>query len=469
MKKKSRIILLIILALIFVIVAPIVTFYSLGWRIDIKTGKINQPGIFYFKVNPKNVQVFLDGKLKKKTDFFFGSLLIENLIAKKYEVTIKKEGFYDWQKILEIKNAQATEAKNIILIPKDPSFSILFKEINSLFFSPDQKKIIFEEQDELKLYEIEKDIKSRLTDKKEMLLKAGLDSEKTSIEKIDLIFSDNSKTTLLKAETNQKKTLYYLLEINKSPSYITYLDIKESIKKIDFNPENDKELFILSDDKESPNVLGKLNTENMNILNVLPESVLDYSILANSIFYLESSGIIFETDFSFNKHERVNNFQIPLEKGAEYKIIASPLAIIIKENSSIYYFDRNKNNLLKISDQVKDFNFSPNFKKLVYFNNYEIFVLFLEKENDQSQKEAGSQLFLTRFSEEIGKVFWYADYYLIFNVGDKIKIIETDDRDKINITDLASFKNPEIFWSQFEKKLYVLTEKTLFSSKKLIP
>jgi len=64
-------------------------------------------------------------------------------------------------------------------------------------------------------------------------------------------------------------------------------------------------------------------------------------------------------------------------------------------------------------------------------------------------------LFLTRFSEKIGRIFWLTNDYLIFNVGDKIKIAEIDSRDQLNVIDLAEFNSPQIFWSQKDGKLYV--------------
>lgn len=465
MEKKNRLILFSILTITFIIFAPLITLYSLGWRIDIKNRKISQPGIFYFKVNPKNVQVFLDGKLKKKTDIFFGSLLIENLISKKYEVTIKKEGFYDWQKTLEIENKKATEAKNIVLIPKDPSFNSLFKKIEDSFFSPDQRKIILKEKDEkdwsLKVYEPEKNIKSHLISEAD--LKTNLDLEEASIKDIDLIFSRDSKSIIIRSEINSDN-FYFILKTEAPPFFPVYFNIKKEIKKMDFNPENGNELFVLSEES-----LYKTDLNSQEILSFLPEKVIDYDIFKDSIYYLDSSGAIFETDFSFNKHQKINNSQIPIIENADYNIKASDTGIALKENGSLYYFDKNKNSLSKISSQVMGFGFSPDNKKIVYYNNYEIFVLFLDKEYSQPQKETGSQVFLTRFSKEIKDVFWYTDYYLIFNTGDDIKIMEIDERDRINIVDLANFKSPEIFWSQFEKKLYVLTEEVLFSSKKLIP
>jgi len=98
--------------------------------------------------------------------------------------------------------------------------------------------------------------------------------------------------------------------------------------------------------------------------------------------------------------------------------------------------------------------------KVLKFNEHEIWVCYLKEKEE---------IFLTRFSETIGQVFWLNDYYLIFNVGDKLKIAEIDDRDRLNIIDLAEFKNPEIFWNAGNAKLYVLSEKALYVSDKLLP
>lgn len=99
-------------------------------------------------------------------------------------------------------------------------------------------------------------------------------------------------------------------------------------------------------------------------------------------------------------------------------------------------------------------------KKIVESNNYEIWVELLKRKE---------KIFLTRFSEKIGNIFWLNDYYLIFNVGNKIKIAEIDDRDGLNIVDLAELESPKIAWDKNAKKLYVLSEKKLYLLENLLP
>ena len=136
MTHKTRNILFITLFILFLIIAPITVFYSLGWRFDWETKKVVQTGVFYFKVWPKNVQVYINGEFKKKTDIFFSSAHIDNLLPGQYEIEIKKDGYYDWKKTLEIKKREVTEGKNIVLIPKNPNFNLLSEQVKDFFFSP---------------------------------------------------------------------------------------------------------------------------------------------------------------------------------------------------------------------------------------------------------------------------------------------------------------------------------------------
>ena len=422
---RTRTILFLILLVLFLIAAPLTVLYCLGWRFDWNTKSIIQPGVFYFKVWPKNAEVYLDAKLNKKTDLFFGSVLIENLKPKKYNVEIKKDGFHIWQKNLEIKKREVTEAKNIVLVPKEPKFNLLNKNVEDFFFSTDDKKIILKEGTEegwaLKLFEIDKNVKSHLISER--------DISKEKVEIFDLKFSPDSKIVLLELGFKEK-IQYYLLEIDKTPPVLTSLG---SLEK----PE---EFF-------SPSPLKK--------------EAVALTISGDDVYYLDDSGFLFKNE------ARLNLIPHEIKKETKYEITASGSNILLQEDDILYIFDENTKSFQKLFQPIKSFKFSPDSQKLVYANGHEIWVLFLEKKYDQPQREKGEKLFIARFSEELGNIFWYTNHYLIFKTNDKIKIAEIDDRDKINIVDLAEFKSPEIFWAN--KKLYVLSEENLYVSEELTP
>ncbi len=467
MTYRTRTILFLSLLILFLIIATLTVFYSLGWRFDWKTKKITQPGIFYFKVWPKSVQIYLDGKLKKKTDFFFGSTLVENLLSKEYKVEIKKEGFHTWEKTLEIKKREVTEAKNIVLIPQNPNFTMITNKVNDFFFSPDGKKIILKEgwpasrsSSEtsegwsLKLFEIDKNVKSHLINED--------DISENEVQLFDLKFSPDSSKVLLELGLLKEKIVYYLLDIDQSPAVLSSLDFLDSPEKLYFLPNYSQELFVFKE-KE----LRELNLSTREISSPVLKNIITLTISYNDIYYLDSSGFVFKNNLFFNQEEKLNIIPFSIKKETEYEIRALNSYVFLQENNVLYLFNRGKKSFEKFFESIKGFESSYDSQKMVYFNDYEIWVLFLEKKYDQPQKEAGEKLFITRFSEKIDNLFWYTSHYLIFNVGDKIKVVEIDDRDKINIVDLAEFKKPKIFWSN--KKLYILSEENLYVSEELTP
>ena len=448
MLKKTRTILFFICLFLFFLIAPLVVFYSMGYRFDFDSKKIVQTGGFYFKVWPKSVQVYLDGELEKGTDFFFGSALIENLLPKKYEVQIKKTGFYHWKKFLEIKEKQVTEAKNIILIPKNPGFTILDEWVEGFFFLPDRKKVVLKNEKGLKLLEIERNIKSYLI-------------EDISEEKFkELIFSADSRKILLKFESE-----YKLLELDKSPLSTVRLDFLDSeIKEISFNPKDSSRVFFLKNGE-----LFESDLEKEEAPSLLLEDILAYQILEEGIFYLDSSGFIFKTGFSFESKEKINTVAFPIKNEKNLKLSILNNFIFLEENEKLYLFNSDSKSFEKFFEPIKFLRMSPDAKKMVYFNDHEIWILFLEDVFDQPWKKANEKVFLTRFSEKIEDCFWYTSHYLIFNTGSKLKIAEIDDRDRINVYELAEFKDPKIFFNENNKKLYILSEEKFFVSEKLLP
>lgn len=101
------------LVLIFIIATPPIILYARGYSFDWQTKKLVQTGGFYLKSSPSDAIILIDGKNKKTTP-----RLIPRLVPKNYNVAVAKDGFFSWQKNLEIKPQLVTEARNIILFPK---------------------------------------------------------------------------------------------------------------------------------------------------------------------------------------------------------------------------------------------------------------------------------------------------------------------------------------------------------------
>lgn len=425
MAKRSRVILFLTCMILFILGAPTVVLYSQGYRFDLNPpagGKIiTQTGGIFLKIEPKQVEVFVDGKLIKKTDFLFGSVFIDDLLPKKYKVEVKKEGYFPWEKDLEIKERWVTENKNIVLFPEKPNFIILTKNVEDFWFSPDGKEIVLYESAlleesgwALKIYDLKRNVESDLISEEDVSSKGA--------DLLDLKFSEDSKEIILKIGIREG-TKYFSLKLGEAPP------------------------ALIETETPSPPV----------------ENAVTYQKINNDIYYLDSSGNFFKNE------EKLNKEPFLVKQGGEYFLEIFLNFIFLRDGKDLYQFNLESKSFDRFFGPIKNLKISPDENKLVYFSESEIWILFLEDKFDQPPKVAGEKIFLTRVSEKINDIFWLNSDYLIFNSGNKLKIAEIDNRDRINIYDLAEFIDPRIFFNENEKKLYILTEGNLFISDKLIP
>jgi hypothetical protein len=447
MTKRVRTILFSFCAILFFLIAPTITLYSMGYRIDFEKKKFVQTGGFYFKVLPKNVQISIDGKIKRKTDIFFGSILIKNLLPKEYGVKIEKEGYLPWEKNLKIEEKAVTEGKNIVLIPEKTKFEVLKEGVENFSFSPDGKKFVLKDKEGLKFFDKERKIENYLI---EAQSKEGNE---------EIIFSPDSQKFLLKINSKFK-----LLDLTKFPPSLTDLNFLDlEIKEITFHPKDSRKIFFLKDGGIFEADLEKKETV------LFEKDILTYKISGGNIYLLANSGFIFKSDLGQKIKEKVNERVFPIKEGANYQIEIFGNFIFLKDGETLYLFDSHSSSFEKFFEPVKSLKISPDLKKLVYFNDHEIWLFFLEDSFDQPWKKAKEKVFLTRFSEKIGDLFWFTAHYLIFNTDSTIKIVEIDDRDSLNIYDLAKFENSKIFFDDFDKKIYLLKDGNFLISERLIP
>ncbi len=134
----------------------------------------------------------------------------------------------------------------------------------------------------------------------------------------------------------------------------------------------------------------------------------------------------------------------------------------------------------KIFEHILDTNrdplFSADAKKILYSNDSEIWILFTADNLSQPERKSGDRVFITRFSEKIEDVFWLNGFYLVFNVGNIVKISEIDNRDQLNVFDFKEFPTNDDSKAKIsfvpnsrDKKLYVLSNGNLYSSERLVP
>ena len=464
MSKKRRLFLFIVCVLLFLVLSPIAIFYSQGYRFDPQKRRITQTGGFYVKASPARADVYLNDNLKKKTDFFFGAVLIENLLPEKYKLEVKKDGYYSWSKTLEIKEKLVTENKNIFLVPQNVSPFEISENTEDLFLSPDETKLILYEDEKgqdkgrwsLKLYDIQNKVKS--------LILSERDISKTNIDFLDLSFSPDSKNVLIRTSLNEQIQYFLLSLTSNPPSFLSLRFLGQNIDFLSFNGDEAK-VFGLKDgllfqanlDKKQSSLVSFTEKE-------LKSSILVYKEHKNNIYFLNKGGYIFKTNSSF-KNEEILNKENPLPKSdgeIEYGLYLLNSYIFVKQGTDLYLFKEKEGTFTKEFDNTFGVVISPNSKRMIYYSPHEISVISRDKEANVGGVEEEKQ-FILRISPEIRQVLFLNDYYLVFNTEDEINIIETDARDEVNNITFVQTKNSKVIWSNLLKNLFVLANNNLSS------
>lgn len=106
---------------IFFIFASIVTIlFAQGWRFNFKTFKAVKTGGIFIKTSVSEVKIYINDKHTGSTGGILNyTKLIDDLTPKKYNLFLYKEGYYPWNKTVEVKNGLVSELISVVLLPLD--------------------------------------------------------------------------------------------------------------------------------------------------------------------------------------------------------------------------------------------------------------------------------------------------------------------------------------------------------------
>lgn len=471
MTKRTKTIIFLTIGVLFFLAAPSIVFYVQGYRVDFREKKIVQTGGLSIKAWPRSTQVYVNGKLKKKTDLLFGQTFIGNLLPGTYFMRVSREGYADWQKEMEIKEKQVTTARNIILFPQDPNLNQFMDQIENAWLSPDGKRMAVEKRNtgtpNIEIIDLASNISLQTFDMEKLIGKAiGLK---------DLTWSNDGKRFLLKGSSG-KSLSWGIGDLNsRNNPYINLTFLGKNATDVTFNNAAQEKLWVSFASGKGYNVFeADLNAKTIGKSPLL-QNITAFSAFGDSLVWLDPNGYLSQGDLSGTTRNTLNSNPFQINAGASYRIFSlNPQKILLQEEKTLFYLNPASKNFEKISDSVEELRFSPGERKAAYLSGTELWILYLESQEEQPRKETGERAFLTRLSKKVYQLIWLSSDYLAFINGREIKIAEVDDRDGINMRSMIS-PSPEIpakqnegklFFSPEDKKLYILENGYMYTSGK---
>ncbi len=447
MTRKLRGNLLLLLGTIFFISAPALILYSQGYRFDWDTKWFSQVGAFYFNITPARAEVFVNGKPIGKTAYALGATLSKNFSPNLYSIQITKDGYHPWEKLLEILPKQVTEAKHIILFPLKPTFVTLQDNVQEFWFAPNAIEALVQ--------------KSNLP---------GSGRNTWTLE----LWNTQQNTTYPLYESQQLQDEIHGIQWDpNSASFLLDISSREQIHS--FVQHIDRNLLARQSSRsESLKVAAELR--KTHIPNPLIQDAIAFLEMGSSSLWIDRKGILWRQADRAADVFALSESPFPLRTETSYIIRAAGNEFFLQENQKLYILNRQTKQFEEFFTPFHEMVLSPDGKKLALSSGNEIWIYFFEEIREQPFRSKGGKVFLTRFSENIAELAWLDSHYLLFTRGGTIVTSEIDNRDRLNMVELAAFSHPtpaqlgpNIFWQDTTKTLFVHTGGKILSSEKLLP
>lgn len=438
MQSVSKRIFFWFLAALFFITAPLVIFYSIGYRFNPQRGIFVYTGSLSIKSNPQNVEVYIDGILENKTiNRINNSYHIGGIKPGEHLIEVKAPGFASWQKKITVNSGTSTEFWNVVLAKNDyPRKEHPTAGIERFFFDPGKRMIAYTQN-------INPGFSVNILDVSANESKTVFTSNEyrfTDDEKENIEWSPKIQSIIIPVVKNGEKT-YFIVDIDKGDTKnLNDLTETDKMEKVRWDKNNKNFIFYLSGED-----LHYMDTQNTPENKIIAKDVASYDISSGYVYFFRpSNGIIYRANpEGSGDPEQITTSAPNTMNDPNYKITVydENRIALLNKNGELYIYNNGEKNLYfkHLSSGISEIQFSNDGKKMIYWNDREISVYFTREWDVQPWRNENEQKDIIRFSEKINNVQWSKDYeHVLFNVGNKIKITEIDNRSQNNIQDILS-------------------------------
>lgn len=435
MTTTKRRIFFIISTLVFFILAGSLIIYSRGYQWQWPLGGLVRTGGIFIRSNQDTLHVSVNGLLHKTQRRIITDkgTLVSRLIPQTYEVHISKEGFYDWYKQLNVNSGTITEAKFVILFPKNIQTELLelIEDKNVYLLNNTHVAYFTEFNNGIKA------LKIRSLTKNENVIFPLLSafSAPPSLITIDAISPSGRIALIKRAGTTARYAL-----VNTQNGTSSEIALPTDIQKVFFdNSENlyfikNKNAYVISPENKNPKLLFANNQKIQAIGTYL-----------NEILFIEAthSPLLIQTNAQGTVRNNISAHTVALpSSNTIYSInrISRQHFLIHAPNESLVLFDVFSGETKHIGEHIIDYVVDSKIKKIAYLAKndsfYELNVLYLTPTNEQPYHKRYDIETITKTTEPIGDfqllpIGGFSEH-IVFEVGNRLIAAELDGRDRRN-------------------------------------
>lgn len=410
MTRLHRRIIYIIFIIIFLIAAPTIILYTSGYRYNFQKARVQKTGIMMLSSVPRGAEIWLNGKkVDKKTT----PVRLEYILPGDYEIQFKKSGYHDWQKKLPVYENSTTFAEKVVLWKQSQLQTMSTATASSWLASADKRQVaIISASNTLVSLGVGGDLTDFLT------------ANGTGLKnRFDL--KDYSQINITAWSPDNKKIL--LSTTGSSSQYLVFDNTNPGIKKI----SSQFKIIHWSENSDLLYGVDRLGFWQINLSSnqqkLLFKSFLpnDFLMTDGKIFYLENQ-TLWEKNLTNGRNSVVTS-PIKCDNCLLTKKIGNRFILQEPATQKLLIIDTG-NRANDMENSAKNLYWLNN-GSLLFYNDWEMYIYDLNKRDPE---------LITRLGQPIKNALWHtAGKHLIFAAGNKINIIELDNRELRNVIDLA--------------------------------
>jgi hypothetical protein len=437
-----------IFVLLFLATTPVAVLYSQGYRFDQYKKIFIHSGSITVKSTPANANIYLNGKIQPSSafDIINNSITINGLRPGDYDLKVSADGYGAWEKNVDVHSGVSTEFWNVLLAPQKLAPKELAADgVEKYFPSPFGKNVAYVKKngENLEIWSLVRSSNVPTL----ILSQKDFDFSSDSLENIEW----NTKETLFIApvEHNGKSDFIVLdSEKGQDPIFLSQLTGLSDLDHVRWSPANQNEIyFIAKADNGSQNNLYRMDL-GAGKPEIILEAIKAYDLSRNSIYFLRQNNIVYKSDLDGKNEDQLVLAPIDFSEANEKtRLIAydDNRQAIISESGELYVHNNGEttgDSLKNVTDGIKSVQFSNDGKKLLYWSDNEINVIFLRKWDVQPRRVENEIQQVVRLSSPVKNVFWYRDYeHIFFSSQNSVKIIELDSRDHRAVDDVFKYRS----------------------------
>ncbi|MFA6136024.1 MAG: hypothetical protein WC705_01560 [Candidatus Paceibacterota bacterium] len=399
---------------IFLLIGTGVIYYSQGYRFDFSTLSATKTGAVYVEAQPRSLDIFLNDK---KYDSSLGLIqkgtLISNVLPKKYRLELKKEGYLDYEKNIEVFPSQVARISNVILAPQKIDEQQLIDNVkgNIILDKKDKRIIVLDDQ----------------------------------------------------------KNIYYLYNLN-SPNIINLNSkissfFRQKIEDIRIYPQEENKIIV----RTSTGIYWiDINKQSFKTIK---EGILEKMTVARNNLYLvelptkqknSTSTDSFITTTDLNLIEETRRIKLPFNGNQIENIdVSQNYQLFILKDGSIWFYNNKDENFFQLAHSGKTAKISPDEKKVFYQDkDGKSFIYFIEDEIVTLEKKKGEIMKIEIIDALKTKQIEWLDDSFHFIIDYSSKTLDISDLSIYKPANKFTIKNNPGSWvyDKEEEVVYLLKE-----------